>query len=123
MNAESLSRVLDGFSLQERARMLNRVAFELTIHARKYYDTRSREANAPVSNVKKLVGINELQHKVLSQAGHYLDGEEEKVYPVDVFSRSLFEVANHYEVSSDLVAAVKYAQTRRAKAGGPDDKS
>jgi hypothetical protein len=115
MNAESFNRLIGPLPLQERARALNHVAFHLTIRTRLYYGGSSRETEALVPYSKQLVGINELQHKLSAQVGHYLDGEEEKVYPLDVFSRILFEVADHYGLTSDLAAAVKYVEERITK--------
>jgi hypothetical protein len=80
----------------------------LTIHAREY----GLPFTDPSSAAKKLLGINELQHKLLSQAGHYLDGEDKKVYPVDVFTRILLEIADHYGVISALAPAIEYAKAK-----------
>ena len=46
----------------------------------------------------RLIGLSELQHHLSSQIGHYTDGEEIKVYPIDVFAQILFEKATHYQI-------------------------
>lgn len=117
MNAESLSRRLEGLPLHERAKLLNLIAYQLTVQVRRFYRFPPHSAPNPPPNGEKLAGVNELQHQLISQIGHYLQGEEEKVYPVDVFSRILFEVADQHGVASDLAAAVKYVEERITKRG------
>jgi hypothetical protein len=94
MNSQLVAEWLKSLSLTDRAKALNLISFRLTIHARDYFLAATGEAKA--ADVQQLRGINELHHKLLSQAGHYLDGEETAVYPVDVFSRILNETAHHY---------------------------
>jgi hypothetical protein len=89
MNLQSLAEWLNELSLADRARALNRVSYQLTIHARDYFLASADEEKSAAA--RKLIGISELQHKLLSQTGHYLDGEQQAVYPVDVFSRILAE--------------------------------
>lgn len=108
MNAEMVAQWLNALSLPERAKSLNLVSFRLTIHAREYGLPSTDQSSA----AKKLLGINELQHKLLSQAGHYLDGEEKKVYPVEVFSQVLTETADQHGVAGALAAAIEYAHTK-----------
>jgi hypothetical protein len=108
MNAETVTQWLNALSLAERAKSLNLVSFRLTIHAREYGQPSTDQSSA----AKKLLGINELQHKLLSQAGHYLDGEEKKVYPVDVFSQILLETADQHGTTSALAAAIEYAKAK-----------
>jgi hypothetical protein len=108
MNAETVAQWLNALSLAERAKFLNLVSFRLTIHAREYGLPSTDQSSA----AKKLLGINindnELQYKLLSQAGHYLGAEEKKVYPVDVFSRILTETADQHGVAGALAAAIEY---------------
>jgi hypothetical protein len=93
MNPESVAQWLNALSLVERTKALNLVGFRLTTHARDY-GVASVEAIGESSALRKLVGMNELQHKLLSQTGHYLDDQERRAYPVNVFSQILFQTAN-----------------------------
>ena len=115
MNAESVNRWLEGLPLRERAKLLSLIAYQLTVQARRFYRFPPHSVSNPPLDGEKLAGINELQHQLISQAGHYWDGEERKVYPIDVFSRILFEVAAQHGVTSDLAAAVKYVQEGTTK--------
>jgi hypothetical protein len=92
--------------LPERAKALNIVSYRLTIHAREY------DSMDQSSLSKKLLGINELQHILLSQTGHYMDGEEDKVYPVDVFSKSLIEIADQHGIANALASAIGYVRAK-----------
>ncbi len=113
MNPESLAQWLAALSLQARAKALNLLSYELTVRAREYGIASVKAIGEP-SALRKMVGINELQHKLVSQAGHYLDGDERTAYPVDVLSRSLFESADHYGISPALIAAIKRARAKVA---------
>jgi hypothetical protein len=110
-NSQSLSEWIAQLTLGERVKVLNLVSFSLTIHAREF-QLPSDASEDPLSIIKKLLGLNELHHKLSSQIGHYCDGEEAKVYPVEVFSKILFEVAAQYGVTSFLNAAITYARSR-----------
>jgi hypothetical protein len=63
------------------------------------------------ADVKRLIGLSELQHQLSAQIGHYLDGEEVKVYPVDVFAEILFEKATAYQVLPFLSGAINRVKT------------
>jgi hypothetical protein len=60
----------------------------------------------------RLRGHNELQHQILSQAGHYLAGEQTKVYPVDVFCEIIFEMAERNGIHHALAHSVEYVRKR-----------
>lgn len=114
MNAESFSQWLGSLSLASRAKALVRIGFELTICVREYgvpVETEQSHSSA----AKKWRGVNELQHKLLSQASLYLDGQEEKVYPVDVLANALFEVAEWHVVSPCLRTAISSVQRKDAR--------
>jgi hypothetical protein len=104
-----LSEWLSELSLQDRAQKLNRVSHNLTICAREFQLPPFAEDSR--SAVKRLLGINELQHKISAQIGHYLHGEAIKVYPVEVFSEILFEIAAQYEILPMLKGAIQHAKT------------
>src|SRR6267143_150129 len=70
MNPQTLAQWLTALSLAERAKALNLVSFRLTIHARECGLPSTDQSSA----ARKLLGINELHHKLLSQTCHYLDG-------------------------------------------------
>jgi hypothetical protein len=53
--------------------------------------------------VIRLIGLSELQHQLSAQIGHYFDGEDIKVYPIDVLVQILFEKATHYPLSDPPV--------------------
>src|SRR5712664_1815365 len=109
MSAEVLSEWLTSLQLPERTKALNLLSFKLTINAREH-GIRFSDPDALPATAKRLLGISELHHKLLSQIGHYLDGEETGAYPVDVFSRILFEVANQHDCTADLNAAIRSAR-------------
>ena len=106
MNPQTLAQWLTALSLAERAKALNLVSFRLTIHARECGLPSTDQSSA----ARKLLGINELHHKLLSQTCHYLDGEGGAVYPVDVFSQILIETADQHGITSTLAAAIEYAK-------------
>ena len=83
------------------------LGFELTISGRGSYLLNSLEVERP----QTLRGINELEHKLLSQALHLL--EQSKGYPNDVFTRILFEIADQYGCLSELVIAIDQACQRK----------
>ena len=107
MNEEFLTNWLTSLPVARRGRVLNQVAYELTISARRWY-VPGAEATTP-EGVNKLLGLNELQHQLLAQAGHYLDNEDSKVYPLDVFSKIVLQMAAHYGIESDLTSAIRRA--------------
>jgi hypothetical protein len=117
MNPEALVQWLSPLPLAERARALTLVGSWLTIYARDYGVASVKDIGES-SALRKLVGINELHHKLLSQVGTYLNGDEGKAYPVDVFSRILFQVAEQHGISSALTAAIKHAQPKTAPTAG-----
>jgi len=62
--------------------------------------------------IKMLIGLSELQHQLSQQIGHYLDGEEIKVYPIDVFAQILFEKATQYQILPFLTGAINRMKAR-----------
>src|SRR5438128_1511626 len=96
LNPQILSEWLAGMSLPARARTLNRMAHSLTICTRDF-KAATQPFKDPANVIKMLIGINELQHQLSAQTGQYMDGEEIKVYPIDVFAEILFEKANFYQ--------------------------
>jgi hypothetical protein len=110
MNPQSVAEWLNGLSLAERAKALTRVSYQLTIHARDYLLASAEQEKSAAA--RKLMGINELQHKLTSQIGHYLEGEQNAVYPADVFSRILSETATQYGIRATLTTAMEYVMTR-----------
>jgi hypothetical protein len=107
MTPQLVGEWLESLSLPERAKLLNLVSFMLTIRARDYGLPDSPAQGEAA--IKRLLGINELQHKLLSQTRHYMDGDDSKAYPVSVFSQILFELAAHYNATGALNAALKSA--------------
>ena len=101
-DTEFLSR-LGRLSDQDQASLLLALAFQLTIAGRGAYLLNSLEVKTP----RTLRGINELEHKVLSQARHLLDQSER--YPIDVFAKLLFEIAEQHGCRSELEIAVDRA--------------
>src|SRR5215471_11933893 len=94
INPQTLSEWLAGMSLPERARTLNRIAHCLTIWTREF-EAATEPFKDPAIVIKRLIGLSELQHQLSAQIGHYLDGEDVKVYPMDVFAKILFEKASY----------------------------
>jgi hypothetical protein len=107
MNPQEISEWLMPLSLVERAKGLNLVSYELTIYAREYG---SPDATSEGEAIRRLFGINELQHKLASQTGHYLDGDEATAYPVSVFGQTLVEAAAYYNVGGALKGALSSAK-------------
>src|ERR1700758_5115937 len=97
LNAQILSEWLAGMSLAERARTLNRIAHCLTICTREF-EAAAEPFTDPAIVIKRLIGLSELQHQLSAQIGHYMDGEEIKVYPIHVFAKILFEEATMYQI-------------------------
>jgi hypothetical protein len=111
LNPQVLSEWLAGMSLPARARTLNRIAHSLTICTRDF-KVAPQPFKDPATVIKMLIGINELQHQLSAQTGHYMDGEEIKVYPIDVFAKILFEKANFYQILPFLMGAINLVKTR-----------
>jgi len=107
MTPQLISEWLTSLSVSERAKALNLIGFKLTIRAREYGQPESVAQGE--TTIKRLLGINELQHKLSSQAGHYMNGDESTAYPVSVLSQTLFEIAAQYNVTGALGAALKSA--------------
>ena len=111
MNPRILAEWLAGMSLPERARTLNRIAYDLTICAREF-EAATQPIKDPATVITMLIGLSELQHQLSQQIGHYMDGEEIKVYPIDVFAQILFEKATHYQILPFLRGAMHRMKTR-----------
>ena len=108
MNEGFLTSWLTSLSIAQRGRILNQIAYELTIGARHWY-VPGAEATTP-EGATKLLGLNELQHQLLAQAGHYFDNDENRVYPMDVFSKIVFQMAAHYGIAPELSTAIRHVQ-------------
>ncbi len=107
MSATDFFTQLSPLSDRDRARLLLAVAFELTIAGRGSYLPNSLEVKIP----RILRGINELEHKLLSQALHHLDQSER--YPDEVFAKILFETAGQYECKAELEIAIDHVSRRK----------
>jgi len=112
LNPQMVGEWLAGMSLPERARTLNSIAHCLTICTREF-EAATEPFKDPSIVIKKLIGLSELQHQLSAQIGHYMDGEEIKVYPIDVFAKILFEKATTYQILPFLRAAINRIKTRR----------
>jgi hypothetical protein len=111
VNPQILSEWLAGMSLPMRARTLNRIAHDLTICTREFEAT-TQPFKDPAIVIKRLIGLSELQHQLSAQTGHYMDGEDVKVYPIDVFAQILFEKASYYQILPFLRGAINRIKTR-----------
>ena len=111
LNPQILGEWLAKMSLPERARTLNLIAHDLTICTREF-EAATQPFKNPAAVIKRLIGLSELQHQLSAQIGHYMDGEEVKVYPIDVFAQILFEKAAHYEVLPFLKGTLNRIKTR-----------
>jgi hypothetical protein len=112
LNPQILSEWLTGMSLPERARILNRISHDLTICTREF-EAATEPFKDPALVIKMLIGLSELQHQLSAQIGHYMDDEEVKVYPIDVFAKILFEKATHYQILPFLRGTISRIKTRR----------
>ena len=110
INPQMFGEWLAGMSLPERARTLNRIAHDLTICTREF-EAATEPFKEPAIVIKRLIGLSELQHHLSSQIGHYMDGEEIKVYPIDVFAQILFEKAIQYQILPSLKGAINRVRT------------
>lgn len=61
---------------------------------------------------RKLLGVVALQRKIALQIAEYSKSEA-RAYPVDTFSRLLFEIAAHHTILPLLVAAVESARSKK----------
>jgi len=102
---ETLVEWLEPLSLVERAKFLNFVMYELTIRCR---DKLSKDGDSS----RFCNAVNELQHKLSSQVAHYLDNDETTVYPIDVLSAILFEIADHHRTVPMLQGSLQAAKDR-----------
>jgi hypothetical protein len=117
MNSQFLTEWLASLPLPERTRALLFIMYDLTICTRDFL--RPEAGSEDKSRIiQKLLGFNELYHQLTQQIGHYLDGDKEKVYPVDVFSQILFDKATHHEVLQSLTSSITHAKTGRWSASG-----
>ena len=112
MISQFLTEWLSGLPLPERTRALDSIMYDLTICARDFQGP-SAGSEDKSSVLKKLLGLNELYHQLSQQIGHYLDGEEKKVYPVDVFSQIRFDKATECDIVSLLKSSITHAKTGR----------
>jgi len=108
MNPQFLTDWLATLRLPKRARALDLIMYDLTISAR---DLLRSDTEDKSRVMQKLLGFNELYHQLSQQIGHYLDGEEIKVYPIEVFSQILFDKAVHYDILPFLVSSIMHART------------
>lgn len=114
MNSQFLTEWLASLPLAQKAQALDSIMYDLTVCARDFL--RPEAASEDKSRViQKLLGFNELYHQLSQQIGHYLDGEEENVYPVDVFSQILFDKAAQYGIQASLTSSITHARTGRWK--------
>lgn len=111
INPRILGEWLAGMSLPERARTLNKIAYNLTICAREF-EAATQPFKDPAAVIKMLIGLSESQHQLSQQIGHYMDGEEIKVYPIDVFAKILFEKATQYQILPFLTGVMIRMRTR-----------
>lgn len=111
VNPQTLSDWLSGMTLAQRARILNRISYDLTICTREF-EAATEPFKDPALVIKMLIGLSELQHQLSQQIGHYMDGEEVKVYPMGVFAKMLFEKATHYQILPCLRGAVSRIKPR-----------
>ena len=111
INPQILGGWLAGMSLPERARNLNTISYHLTVCAREF-EAATKPFKDPTLVIKMLIGLSELQHQLSQQIGHYLDGEEIKVYPIDVFAQILFEKANQYQILPFLMGTLNRMKAR-----------
>ncbi len=98
-NPRTLGEWLVGMSLPERARNLRRISYDLTVCARRVrgchptiQTPRHGHKDAKFSS-QRFVSIS-----FPNTLGHYTDGEEIKVYPIDVFAQILFEKATQLNI-------------------------
>ena len=110
LNPQTLSEWLAGLSLPERARALSGIAHCLTICTREF-EAAKQPFKDPSIVIKRLIGLSELQHQLSAQIGHYMNGEEIKVYPIDVFAQILFEKAIEYQTLPFLRGAINRVKT------------
>jgi len=112
LDPQTLGEWLAGMSLPERARTLNSIAHCLTICTREF-EAATEPFKDPSMVIKKLIGLSELQHQLSAHIGHYMDGEDVRVYPIDVFAKILFEKATTYQILPFLRGAINRIKTGR----------
>ena len=100
MNPQIVERMAQWNVSPERARTLNPIVHDLTdMHTRVRGPCRTiRGSNH--RDKKAIIGLSEFSIKLSAQIGHYMDREEIKVYPTDVFAQILFEKATYFRSCS-----------------------
>ncbi len=116
MNAQQLSEWLSSISIADRIRALALVYSRLTVCSRELF-LPERIAGREATVVAKLKGLNELHHKIAGQLIGYAE-DPEKTYPVEVFSRIVFETSDKFEIRAYLNSAIEFARSRNGAGAG-----
>ncbi len=104
---ENISRRFAALTDEQKARVLGRVAFDLTISARGI----PFEGDCQTQR-DRLVAVNEFQHKALSQMLAYLNGHKERYSDEDIVN-ILARVAEGAGVLQDVMKAFENAMSNQ----------
>jgi len=105
----TIQEVLDLYSPledHEKVVFLAILSHALTISMRGLYD----KAEDPKLLIEQLKGANEIQHQLSSQLRHH-HLKDPKLFPDDIFMKTLVEKSTHYRINGELGWAFKFAIT------------
>jgi len=100
---DKLANLENTMNPEELIRFIVILGFNLTVVARNTYKICSDEVNLPVS----LRGLNEIEHRVLSQAMHLLNGTQG--CPYKSFINQIIDLSDRYNCTLELENAVTFA--------------
>ncbi len=101
MMLEEAISLYEALEEDKKAQFLTSLSYEITVWLRDTYDER-----LPADlRMSRLMGGNELQHHLSSQARHHIEQDTER-YPDDVFIRILADKAQHYGLSGHFADAL-----------------
>lgn len=101
MQLDRFQRVFGGLSEERQSKLLVGISAMLTIVGREAYPEATADMSVSV-RLKKLRGVNEIQHLVCGQLSALMRGCTER-YPDEVFCDSLFETAVTHDLESRLI--------------------
>jgi hypothetical protein len=110
MNATELSAWLATLSAAERITAIALIYSNLTVSARELFLPEFNQG-AHKAALDKLQGLNEVHHQLAGQLVGLSSGTD-KSYPIDIFSKVLYETAERYGLTRSLNSAVQFARTR-----------
>ncbi len=103
MEIDYLESLEDKLTRDQFIQFLIRLGFNLTVTARNAYQAKTNEVDKP--NI--LRGINEIEHRVLSQVLHLMKGAEGPSYKSLIIQ--IYELTKIYKCQMELENAVRFS--------------